>query len=51
MAWMIEIFWIEHEQCAVSSTVKKPDVVFLQEVVPQTLPIFQSKCPGLVEIL
>lgn len=25
---------------------RKPDVVFLQEVVPQTLPIFQSKCPG-----
>lgn len=36
--------------CSVINS-KKPDVVFLQEVVPQTLPIFQSKCPGLVDIL
>ena len=25
---------------------RKPDVVFLQEVIPQTLAIYQAKCPG-----
>ncbi|KAJ7382512.1 Tyrosyl-DNA phosphodiesterase 2 [Desmophyllum pertusum] len=27
---------------------EKPDAVFLQEVIPETLSIFQSKCPGYV---
>ena len=25
---------------------RKPDVVFLQEVIPQTLSVYQAKCPG-----
>ena len=25
---------------------RKPDVVFLQEVISQTLTIYQAKCPG-----